>query len=823
LDTVVYNFIGNDIIQLSSPSACHEIFRKTFMANFFFHGLRQMAARRTISPRSAAFIVLALSFAGIAPLVAQAQKSTVPAYILEKRANPMEAKAILTKHRIEWCGTEYDFERRYPSLSPRITGNCQTMGTADTPAVRDAAIPTASAPFKVIRVVVNILANDDGSNPVATRADADAQIAQLNADYAPARIRFVLSAFYICKSTRFRNPANLTTEIDAMKTAFADPPDKNLNFYVFEAEQVNPNLLGQGTFAWDANVLTATGGFFCDNNAFGAGQKTATHEIGHCLGLWHPFHGVEEVAGCTGCRELAGRSAADGDISGDFASDTPPTNRNFDCGPPTDDPGTPENEALDSCNGQPWGTTDYSNFMGYANDTCIDHFTPQQMGRMHAWINAKLTGWLVGTDAGDPPIVTSPGPATTVGNGPVVVQFSKPMNTASTQAAFTISPNVAGTFAWSNGNQTLTYTMGALPSGTVYTVTIKGSAQSAANAALTLDGNGNEASQGTPADDYAFSFRTPGASGNDNFANATALTGNAGSMAGSNTGATKETNEPTHYSSFINALNYVTSAGNSVWYKWTTGVLGNAHIRVDSTFGPTVAVYEGSSLTTLTKIGGTGTSGGEIVWRAQPGTTYYIAVDSLSYVSNGNQQPVTTGTFTINWTLYPSPANDNFANAITLTGTTGFVNGNNMGAWNETNEQFAHGGRDSSMWYRWTAPANGAVTFDTVLGVYTGTTVGGATFLAGDNDGGTGTLSKMPFTTVANTIYTIVIGGNGSGFSSPRGDFKLNWSFASAPANDNFANAIALSPGTGGSVNGNNVGAGVQAGEPDPTIGYGVS
>jgi hypothetical protein len=421
-----------------------------------------------------------------------------------------------------------------------------------------------------------------------------------------------------------------------MKTAFAVSPSTNLNFYVFEAEQANPTLLGAGTFAWDAKALTATGGFFCDNNAFGAGQKTATHEIGHCLGLWHPFHGVEEVAGCTDCRELAGRSAADGDITGDFASDTPPTNRNFDCGPPTDDPGTPQNESLDSCNGQPWGTTDYSNFMGYANDTCIDHFTAQQKGRMHAWINAKLTGWLIGTGANDPPIVTSPGTGTTVGGSPVVVNFSKAMNAASTQAAFSVTPAVTGTFAWTNSNQTLTYTItSALTPGVFYQAKIRGTAQSSANAAVTLDGNYNGVSNGSPTDDYSWSFRIAGAPPNDNFANAIALTGNAGSMAGFNDDATKETGEPTHYSGFIDAQNSISSAGKSVWYKWTPAVLGNAHIRVDSTFGPTVAVYTGNSLTTLTRIASTGTSGSSpLAWRAQPGTTYYIVVDGGT--SGGN-------------------------------------------------------------------------------------------------------------------------------------------------------------------------------------------
>lgn len=60
------------------------------------------------------------------------------------------------------------------------------------------------------------------------------------------------------------------------------------------------------------------------------------------------------------------------------------------------------------------------------------------------------------------PVVMSNTPvhaATNVSSGsPVVLQFSKPMNTNSVQAAFSIMPPVAGTFAWSASGDTLTFT-----------------------------------------------------------------------------------------------------------------------------------------------------------------------------------------------------------------------------------------------------------------------------------------------------------------------------------------------------------------------------
>ena len=47
-------------------------------------------------------------------------------------------------------------------------------------------------------------------------------------------------------------------------------------------------------------------------------------------------------------------------------------------------------------------------------------------------------------------------------SSPVILQFSKPMNTNTVQAAFSISPSVNGTFSWSPAGDTLTFT----PAGT---------------------------------------------------------------------------------------------------------------------------------------------------------------------------------------------------------------------------------------------------------------------------------------------------------------------------------------------------------------------
>src|SRR5688500_13318746 len=87
------------------------------------------------------------------------------------------------------------------------------------------------------------------------------------------------------------------------------------------------------------------------------------------------------------------------------------------------------------------------------------------------------------------------------------------------------------------------------------------------------------------------------------------------------------------------------------------------------------------------------------------------------------------------------PDNDNFATRIALAGTNVTTTGSNVGATLEPGEldPSFEGGR--SVWWSWTAPADGAVTittagsnFDTMLAAYTGDTLGNLTLAAFNDD-----------------------------------------------------------------------------------------
>ncbi|MBI4658933.1 MAG: IPT/TIG domain-containing protein [Verrucomicrobia bacterium] len=150
------------------------------------------------------------------------------------------------------------------------------------------------------------------------------------------------------------------------------------------------------------------------------------------------------------------------------------------------------------------------------------------------------------------------------------------------------------------------------------------------------------------------------------------------------------------------------------------------------------------------------------------------------------------------------PANDLFVNAQVITGTSGTVTGSNVGATKEPGEpdhaevagsqSVASGGR--SIWYRWTAPANGSWNFhtlgskiDTTLGVYTGTNVAQLTEIAANDDADSQIVtSSVTFSATAGTAYQIAV----SGFRDTAGDIVLSWINASArPAIDSFV------PGSG--------------------------
>ena len=127
------------------------------------------------------------------------------------------------------------------------------------------------------------------------------------------------------------------------------------------------------------------------------------------------------------------------------------------------------------------------------------------------------------------------------------------------------------------------------------------------------------------------------------------------------------------------------------------------------------------------------------------------------------------------------PSNDNFSNAARIYGTAGSTTGSNVGATYETGEPLKNfkAAATNTVWWVWTAPSSGSATFcttnttfDTVMGVYTGTSVSSLTTIKQDDDGGPNNTSICTFDAVSGTTYYIAVSGYGA---SKQGTIKLDW------------------------------------------------
>ena len=128
----------------------------------------------------------------------------------------------------------------------------------------------------------------------------------------------------------------------------------------------------------------------------------------------------------------------------------------------------------------------------------------------------------------------------------------------------------------------------------------------------------------------------------------------------------------------------------------------------------------------------------------------------------------------------PVAAGDNFVDRVPLFGTNGVAAGTNFSATREPGEPTHGKPGGSSVWYKWTAPADGIATFrttgstfDTLLAVYTGSTVTNLTKVQDDDDRGGFFASGVSFNTIIGAEYEIAI----DGFGGAMGEFVFSWSF----------------------------------------------
>ena len=277
---------------------------------------------------------------------------------------------------------------------------------------------------------------------------------------------------------------------------------------------------------------------------------------------------------------------------------------------------------------------------------------------------------------------------------------------------------------------------------------------------------------------------------NDSFTNRITISGAAAVVTGYNVNASKEPGEPAHAGN---------AGGRSVWWTWTAPATGTITIdTLGSSFDTLLAVYLGSSVSNLVAVASDDNSAGggnaRVTFQASAGTTYQIALDGAGGVS---------GNITLNFGA--APPNDSFTNRIAISGLSASVTGTNANASKEAgepNHAGNFGGR--SVWWKWTAPANARVTidtigssFDTILAVYTGSSVSSLTLVASDDDGAGNLKSRVSFLAIAGTTYQIAV----DGFGGANGSIVLNLEAVPGVSSSDAGYAfttLAGEPGAGG-------------------------
>ena len=163
------------------------------------------------------------------------------------------------------------------------------------------------------------------------------------------------------------------------------------------------------------------------------------------------------------------------------------------------------------------------------------------------------------------------------------------------------------------------------------------------------------------------------------------------------------------------------------------------------------------------------------------------------------------------FTLSAQFDNDLFANATQISGANGTLTGTTVGAtFPESGEPDPSDAIDNTVWYAWTAPANGPATFtvdtgfDGAAAVYTGGAVDSLVPVADDSDS---SALSLQFTAQAGQTYHVQVGT----YDDSPDAFTLHWHLTVRPSNDDLTDATTID---GSSIDGTTKNATLESLEP---------